>query len=287
MSMDPHCILEVRWGKLAGTKVALKAGEKLRVGRGERVDLVIAHDATMSNLHFELSWDGHSCRLRDLQSAKGTEVGGLAVKEAPVPHGGWIRAGETDFMVYVEGKTLPEEDDEEDLTEAERAQKAERHRMTAMVLRALQAEAQRAPLYALLDAARSSRILQLLRESVEPHRSLYEGADGDPLEDVAPYLVGPLRAESRLLRSIVEEGWGKRWGLYCTSREPFREVRRHFRRFLMVEIEATNEPVYFRFYDPGVLRSFAEVWTPLQRRQFMEGLGSIWVEDESGLASLP
>jgi hypothetical protein len=63
------------------------------------------------------------------------------------------------------------------------------------------------------------------------------------------------------------EGWGKRWGIYLTSREKFVEVRRHFRRFLMVEFEETREQVYFRFYDPWVMGAFSKAWTV---RQCME-----------------
>jgi hypothetical protein len=35
----------------------------------------------------------------------------------------------------------------------------------------------------------------------------------------------------------------------------FEEIRHHFRKFLMVQIENGQE-VYFRFYDPRVLREF-------------------------------
>jgi hypothetical protein len=39
----------------------------------------------------------------------------------------------------------------------------------------LRAEAERAPMFAILDAARDDRILELARQSVEAHQSLYEG----------------------------------------------------------------------------------------------------------------
>lgn len=286
MSAPPHCIVEIRWGKLAGTKAVITPGNSLRVGHGERTQLAVPHDTQMSNVHFELSWDGKTCTMRDLGSKLGTQLGGLSVAEGVVPHGGWIRAGNTDFMVYVEGKTPPDEDDDDELSAGELALREERREKTNQVHKVLQEIAAEAPLYALLDGARNLRILQLLRESIETHRSLYEGAEGEPLEDVAPYLVGPLSPNSRLLERLVTEGWGNRWGIYCTSREPFREVRRHFRRFLMAEIESTQEPVYFRFYDPDVLRAFAEVWTSMQKRQFLELLGNVWVEEKSGLVAI-
>jgi hypothetical protein len=244
----PRCIVEIRWGKLTGTKVVIEPGGRLRVGRTERADLVVAHDGKMSQLHFELGWDGERCTLRDLGSLEGTKLGGAMVKEGEVPHGGWVQAGETDFMVYMEGRTPPAEEDEKPSLE-----EMERRGAAAEALEMLRAEAATSPLYAVLDGARDDRILELLREHVEPHRSLYEGAEGESLDEVAPYLVGPMQDGSALLEKLVQEGWGKRWGIWCTSREGFREVRRHWRRLLMVEIEETGEPLYFRFYDPLVM----------------------------------
>lgn len=246
----PRLIVEVRWGKLAGTKVVMSAGHTVRVGRLAGADVVVEHDGQMSRVHFELGWDGSRAISRDLGSLAGTMLGGKRVEgEVVVEHGDWIQAGETDFMVYVEAKTLPREEvaDEEEVKRREAAEKA---------LVELREVAGREKLYAVLDAARDDRILDLLREHVEPHRSLYDGLEGETMEEVAPYLVGPMRGDSGLLDRLVLEGWGKRWGIWCTSEERFVEVRRHWRRFLMVELEETGERVYFRFYDPGVMRVF-------------------------------
>ncbi|HSN99394.1 MAG TPA: FHA domain-containing protein, partial [Candidatus Nanopelagicales bacterium] len=66
--MDPRCIVEIRWGRLSGTKGVIPPGGALRVGRTERADLEVPHDAQLSALHFELQWDGRRCALRDLES---------------------------------------------------------------------------------------------------------------------------------------------------------------------------------------------------------------------------
>src|SRR5262249_39807517 len=108
------------------------------------------------------------------------------------------------------------------------------------------------PLFAILDAARDPRILALLVNSKEERPSLYEGAQGDRLAAVAAYLV-QLPSASRFLDTLVQEGWGKSWGIYLTCNQPFKEVRKHFRRFLLVKTEEGKE-LYFRFYDPRVLR---------------------------------
>lgn len=288
--MPPRAIVEIRWGPLQGKRTVVPPGGKLRVGRSERADLAVPHDSAMSAVHFELAWDGASCRVRDLGSARGTLLDGAPITEAEAPHGTWLRAGKTDLLVFLEGHPPPPEEgddnDDDDEDEAARARRAEeraaRAAAVARALAALRAEAASARLYAVLDAARSRRILQLLRASVEEHRSLYEGREAVPLAEVAPYLVGPLAADSLLLEALVREGLGERWGIFLSSPRPFKEVRRHLRRFLMVEEEATAERFYFRFYDPHVAQVFLPTTSPRQREDLFEDIDSILAEDAGG-----
>lgn len=274
--MTPRLLVEIRFGRLAGRKAIVAPGAKLRVGRTDRADLVVPHDGAMSGLHFELAWDGAICRLRDLASAKGTILDGRVLgeksedeaepeEEVVVAHASWIRAGDTMFAVYVEGRTPPPRsaiEDDEDLDEEERALRSElraaegeRRRRAALAFVELRNEAARGPLYAILDGARDPRIVELLHEAPDEHRSLYEGTRGEALEAVAPYLVR-LRDDSGLLERLMIEGWERRWGIFFASPLSFRDMRRHLRRFLMVEVEDTRQRLYFRFYDPGVLREF-------------------------------
>lgn len=287
--MEARAIVEVRYGLMQGKKAVIARGARLRVGRTEFSDLVVSHDGQMSGEHFELSWDGERCFVKDLESLKGTRLGGELVTEAEVGHGGWIRAGATDFLVHIEGKIPPQNEEEDGEEEPEfddetrelwAVERATRHDAKGNALAALKAVAAKQKLYAVLDAARRERILQLLRQNVEEHRSLYEGVEGETMADVAPYLVGPMKESSLLLEALVLEGWGKRWGIYCTSEIEFKEVRRHFRRFLMVEDEETEERLYLRFYDPAVMRVFLPSCTERQRDEFMDELDALWVEGE-------
>ncbi|UQA61370.1 DUF4123 domain-containing protein [Polyangium aurulentum] len=273
-----------------GRKVVVPPGTSLRVGRTVPADLEIPHDDHLSKVHFALDWDGTRCRVRDLGSKEGTLLDGEAVKEGEVAHGGWVRAGRTNFSVYIEDKIPPLDDDDPDNDELydeeerrvrveRRAEEEQRRAAARTALTTLRGEARKDPLYAILDTARDDRILELLRQSVEPHQSLYEGIQGEPLSTVAPYLVGPFREDSRFLDRLVMEGWGKRWGIYLTSREPFKEVRRHFRRFLMVELEDTDERVYFRFYDPWVMQVFMPSCSERQKQDFMHGVMAVLAED--------
>ncbi len=319
---DARLVLAVCTGPLRGRKAALGAGESLTVGRTDLSGFAIPRDEHLAAKHFELSWDGARARLRALGKAGETRLGGEAVTDGEVPHGGWIRAGETDFTVHVEGRTPapPEADEEGEGADAAaeeepgedppfpaeevdpdprddedeeprwnalqarrqaRRVRAVRESGVAGALPILLARAEAGPVHAILDAARSPRILQVLREAVEEHRSLYEGVEGETLDDVAPYLVR-LEAGSRLLGQLVREGWTRRWGDYTEGAVQRRELRRHLRRFLMVEDEKTSAPLYFRFYDPGVLRAF---WPTCSRRQAAELLGPLaafLVEGERG-----
>ncbi|AKT43485.1 DUF4123 domain-containing protein [Chondromyces crocatus] len=296
-----RAILAVRYGPLDGKKAILEPGERLRVGRKARADLAIPDDQ-MSGVHFELTWDGARCRMRDLRSSAGTLLGGERVEAGEVQNGAWIRAGGTDFMVHLEAATPPPTDDDAYLDDAEpdeveplaalwlsqnrASRQAAREARAARSEAALQAlQKVEGNLYAVLDAARSERILVLLRESVETYRSLYEGIDGESMEHVAPHLV-ELPRGSKLLGRLVREGWEQRWGIFVeTSRSvrSFKELRRHLRRFLMIADADTRKKFYFRFYDPGVLREFLPITTPKQRSElFGQQVGAFLMEDAHG-----
>lgn len=274
MKSAHRAIVEVRSGLLLGAKAILLPGERLRIGRTERAHLIVPHDGQMSGVHCELAWDGEECLLRDQKSARGTLLGGEKIGgESPVPHGGWIQAGETSFSVFFEAHTPPREAEplDPDVAAAMPAARA--------MLDSLARDAGR--LWAVLDAARDPRILQLLRESVDDHRSLYEGIKGEAMADVAPYLVS-FRRDSGLLERLVTEGWGRSWGIFATSRLSCKAVRRHFRRYLMVEEDGSFEKMYFRYYDPRVLREMLPMTTVRQKDELFDGIDAYLVEGERG-----
>jgi hypothetical protein len=170
-------------------------------------------------------------------------------------------------MVYIEEHTPPRRGSGAGMTPTREA--------------ALSALAPVTGLYAVLDAARDDgRILEVLHESVEQHASLYEGTKGDALAEKAPYLVA-LPTGSRLLRRLVEEGWGRRWGIYLATDRPFAEVRTHLRRFLMVESDEGRR-LYFRYYDPGTLRAFLPSCTRRQAAELFGPIGLFVAESATG-----
>jgi pSer/pThr/pTyr-binding forkhead associated (FHA) protein len=267
-------IVAVSGGTHAGLKAVAEPGRVLRVGRAEPAEMVVPSDSLLSDLHLELAWDGTKCQLRDLKGGAGTLLGGQPVEAGEVSHGEWIRAGSTDFWVYFEDTTPP--------PPPLAPKSPEQVGREARVLGTLSGLTE--PLFAVLDAARNERILVLLRESVEEYRSLYEGTQGEAMAEMAPYLVHLPRG-SRLLESLVREGWGQSWGLFLSSQRPFKEVRRQLRKFLLVK-DSANRELYFRFYDPRVLRVFLPSSWPEQSRELFEGMGAYWLEGAEGKSLL-
>jgi Domain of unknown function (DUF4123) len=249
--------LEVRGGPIAFRRAVLSPGDRVRVGRTSLSDFAIADDEQLSQIHWQLSWDGTTCEARDMDGAGGILVGGEQ-KERAILHrsGAWIRAGRTDFSVFFEdvGEAVPT------ALGAGRAQEIE----SAFAF--LREVAERGALFAVLDAARTERIVPLLHTAADEFDSLYQGIQAQTMADGAPYLVR-FAKESRLLRRLVFEGWGQSWGSYLESRAPLRELRSHFRRLLMVTRESNGQPMYFRFYDPRVLRTFLPTCALRQKEQ--------------------
>lgn len=136
-------------------------------------------------------------------------------------------------------------------------------------------------LFAVLDSARDEAVLELLEDSKGNYRSLYEGPQAEELAAAAPYLL-ELPHETDLLERVAIEGWGRSWGIFLRSQLPFLEVRRHLRKHLMVQVEGKEKPVYFRFYDPRVLRDFLPTCTPDQVKEFHGPIQAFYAEGSDG-----
>ena len=105
--------------------------------------------------------------------------------------------------------------------------------------------------YAILDGASVEGLLDQLYKYEPEFECLYRGELQPDLAEVAPYLV-KLDRESVFTDWVIENGWGKHWGVFAVTKADLPTLRRHFRRFLTVHNES-GEPLVFRFYDPRVL----------------------------------
>jgi hypothetical protein len=109
--------------------------------------------------------------------------------------------------------------------------------------------------FAILDGASVPDLLDKLYGPERPEfECLYAGEIKPDLAEVAPYLVR-LEPGAEFTQWVLEQGWGKHWGIFALSAADLREMRRHFRTFLMV-YDSAGKPLYFRYYDPRVLRVY-------------------------------
>lgn len=263
---------EISWDGAASHLRDLESLEGTRLD-GQPVTEAEAHHAawiragdTDFTVHVEAHTPANDDEEDDAVDAAGDEAD--EADEAPFP------TEEMETEADEEGLYADDPEVRWNARQARRRLRKERTERQAATLRAaplLREIALREPLHAVLDAARTPRILQVLREAVEEHRSLYEGTAGEALDEVAPYLVR-LEGGSRLLSQLVAEGWTRRWGIYLEGDVRRRDMRRHLRRFLIVEEDDTRERLYFRYYDPGALR---DVWPTCSRRQKDELLGPL------------
>jgi hypothetical protein len=137
-------------------------------------------------------------------------------------------------------------------------------------------------LFAVLDSAREPSIPLELRRKGAEFSSLYRGEPEESLSSAAPYLAS-LDPKSELMRWLLTNGWGNSWGIFLVASTSLETLRRHFRRFLLVRDVAGNE-LYFRFYDPRVLRTFLPTCTGAETKRFFGPVGIYLMEAENGEA---
>jgi len=108
--------------------------------------------------------------------------------------------------------------------------------------------------YGILDGASIPNLLPLLTQHGIVNVCLFRGELDPELAMTAPYLV-QLPPESPFTELLLRQGWGKHWGILAVSSEELRILRLHFRKFIMVW-DPEGKPLYFRYYDPRVLRVY-------------------------------
>ena len=135
--------------------------------------------------------------------------------------------------------------------------------------------------YAILDGAQVPDLPQRLHASGLEHICLYRGKIPDDLAQVAPYLV-VLKRDDEFTRYILELGWGKAWGIYARAdtERGLQEIRKHFRTFLMVE-RPNGGPMYFRYYDPRIMRVYLPTCNREEQRIVFGPLHSYVIEDDA------
>lgn len=254
-------ILEGLSGPAAGLRLEVMDGTVASIGRSDKAKFMIARDARMAEIHFEIAAAGAKVSLKDLDSGFGTHINTRRVKEGELRHGDVISAGHSTFRVRIHTpETWP------DITPAEYA-----------LVTLLYGSGER--VYAILDAAVDDRIPAVLQAYDTEHASLYDGHRAVQLKSVAPYIAHIPRG-SKFLRTVVREGWGKNWGVYLTAPVPLVTLRAHLLRFVSFQ-NAVGQKYFYRFYDPRVLRSLLSSARPEDSVTLFGPITRFVVEDQS------
>lgn len=132
--------------------------------------------------------------------------------------------------------------------------------------------------FVILDAARDEQIYPALITADCEWVCLYRGDAAARMAEVAPYLV-ELHPLAAFTAWLLETAWGNSWGVFLNAQLPLERVQAHLRRFLMARMPG-GQAVYFRFYDPRVLRVYLPTCTPEESAAFFGPITRYIVEDD-------
>src|SRR5215207_11121383 len=90
-----------------------------------------------------------------------------------------------------------------------------------------------ANVYAVLDGASVPDLQEHIYQYEPAYFCLFRGELKPDMAEVAPYLVC-LEPNSKFTDWVIEKGWGNHWGIFAVTHADIREMRQHFRTFLIV-----------------------------------------------------
>jgi len=135
------------------------------------------------------------------------------------------------------------------------------------------------PAYVILDGALDDLLVPALQAAGAPAwRCLWAGELEPDMASVAPYLV-ELVPGSEFTRRVLSEAWGRNLGIFLASPVGLARTWRHLRQHARVQ-GPQLEPLYFRFYDPRVLRAWLPACTPRQLVAFFGPVRYFFAEAE-------
>jgi hypothetical protein len=108
--------------------------------------------------------------------------------------------------------------------------------------------------YMIIDGASVAALIDHLYDDEPDFSCLLKGMLEPDMQEVAPYIV-QLRDGEPFTEWVLASALGRHWGIVlCTSLD-LRTLDRRYRKLLRVR-GPDGEPLFFRFYDPRVLRTF-------------------------------
>lgn len=145
-------------------------------------------------------------------------------------------------------------------------------------------EAENRHAYVVLDGAQNNSLLDWLHGPDAPqHECLFASDLEADMAEVAPYLI-KLEFGSPFSNDFIRDGWSANWGILLTSSVELPAVWRHLRQHTLV-YGPELEPMYFRFYDPRVLRMFLPTCEEAQLVDFFGEIDFIFSEGADQVVS--
>lgn len=135
-----------------------------------------------------------------------------------------------------------------------------------------------ANVYAVIDGASCEDLLGKLDELAPVNCCLYAGELEADMKGVAPHLV-LLKEDHLFTRWLLANFMGKSWCIFACSSADFSAIRKHFRTFLMVK-GPDGETLYFRYYDPRVLRVYLPTTNKEERHIVFGPINCYYCETE-------
>lgn len=137
-----------------------------------------------------------------------------------------------------------------------------------------------ARVYAVLDGAAVPDLPALLREQRVESSCLYRGELEPELAAVAPYQV-TLERDSPFTAWLLRQGWGRHWGIFALGPVDWRPMREHWCSLTIV-YDPDLQPLYFRYYDPRVLRVYLPTCGAEELRKLFGPVSRLLCEAEDG-----
>ncbi len=101
-------VLLTKSNRSRAQRIQLRVHHVAKFGRSDWADYSFADDPSMAEMHFEFRCAPNACYVRSLSEDRATFVNGEETSgEVEVHTGDSIRAGETTFVVNIEGETRP------------------------------------------------------------------------------------------------------------------------------------------------------------------------------------
>ncbi len=140
-----------------------------------------------------------------------------------------------------------------------------------------------ANLFAIVDGASDPRLIPELDQSNLPAICLIPGDISEVLRHAAPHLI-EIQETARFTEWLIEDGWGQHWALFLHANVGIRAMRQHCRALLNA-YGPDLEPIFFRFYDPRILRTFLPTCSAKELVEFFGPIKRFIAESKDGTAS--